>query len=217
MEKRKGKGYWCYLVPKRRKPSRNRVGMELGTCYIPGSHGGDTQQRLLLCFSAVHHWEQPMWSLSSWLVSVKGLTWGPAGAHLNCWKHEEGRKGERACRAWSCWSRIPKLETEQGFGLCWRCCSRVSIPNPGHLRRGKAAAEGVKQLPLSWIQPCKVKPSQAGPRNCSWLWQGKGHPQCIPKAAAPMGCAPSVWNSTCGMCWNYLEEPLPGAVCSQGL
>lgn len=94
MEKRKGKGYWCYLVPKRRKPSRNRVGMELGTCYIPGSHGGDTQQRLLLCFSAVHHWEQPMWSLSSWLVSVKGLTWGPAGAHLNCWKHEEGRKGE---------------------------------------------------------------------------------------------------------------------------
>lgn len=70
MDKRKGKGYWCYLVPKHRKLSRNRAGMELGTFYIPGSHGGDTQQRLLPCFSAVHHWEQPMWSLSSWLVSV---------------------------------------------------------------------------------------------------------------------------------------------------
>lgn len=27
-------------------------------------------QRLLLCSSAEHHWEQPVWSLSSLLVSV---------------------------------------------------------------------------------------------------------------------------------------------------
>lgn len=147
----------------------------------------------------------------------EGTDLGPCRSTPELLEARGGQERGRASRAWSCWSRIPKLETEQGFGLCWRCCSRVSIPNPGHLRRGKAAAEGVKQLPLSWIQPCKVKPSQAGPRNCSWLWQGKGHPQCIPKAAAPMGCAPSVWNSTCGMCWKHLEEPLPGAVCSQGL
>lgn len=77
-------------------------------------------------------------------------------------------------------------------------------------------SEGVKQEPPSWIQPCRVKPSQAGPGNCSWLWHGKGQPQCISKAAAPVGCVQSVWNSSCGMCWKHLEEPLAGLCAARG-
>lgn len=102
---------------------------------------GTPREKFLLCSLVVLHWEQPMRSLCCpcWSVlPVKGQTWSCAGRNLSCWKHEEGRKGERACRA-------PKAGSRGGIQAVLEMLQQREHHTLG-------PSEGVKEAPPSWIQ-----------------------------------------------------------------
>lgn len=72
---------------------------ELGTRYVPGTHGGDAGRgscfvpQLSIIGNSLCGACHPCWSV----FPVKRQTWSSAGGVLSCWKHEEvGKGGEPA-------------------------------------------------------------------------------------------------------------------------